>query len=391
MVKQPQHVEVIAVPLAICTLMVDGKRLSPSIFKQIVPEPLIDEETGQGRGEPIGWINIHQRDCPEYQHWHVVWMQDGHILRVAIVTEPTESERYLEKRRQSLSLRSQLTDLLAYSLALESRYEGSTFANNEQRTLKIGSYTLPVSTHVAHLLDALEEARACVDREQARWESHHPENAEFVQALAAARQIKEQLERQQIRLAHPALYNHRDKRLSSYARTGDDEETQSMIRYVDPRQEDPWLRLDRLQRQAELPSPSPKRPKKGKWFVSGGPGEEEHGPILWYSPQSLSEEKILAVELQIAEQASALAVFLALQTVERDLQAVHEAIDHLKNWPHDFLASSTQQKKPTKPTLGPKSIFALIQQEQMRFEAYTQGWYQMVADLQASEQLFILT
>ncbi len=291
------------------------------------------------------------------------------------------------KKRQSLSLRRQLTDLLAYTLGLEFRYQGSAFTNDEQRTLKIESYTLPVSIRVAHLLDALEEARARVDQEHALWQSRPSANADVVQALASAQLLVEQLGRQKVRLAHPALYNHRDKRLADYERTGDDEEEGQTYGYYAIESEDARSRLVRFQ----TPSTSPKRSKKGKWFVYEVPGEGENRQILWYTSEVPGEEEILAVEQLISEQASILPTFLAQQTVERDMQAVRKAIDDLKEPLHDLLVSSISQKKTAKASLMPKNIFALYQQEQDRFDAYTQGWQQVVVDLQESEQLFILS
>ncbi len=97
------------------------------------------------------------------------------------------------------------------------------------------------------------------------------------------------------------------------------------------------------------------------------------------------------MEQLISEQASILPTFLAQQTVERDMQAVRKAIDDLKEPLHDLLVSAISQKKTAKASLTPKNIFALYQQEQDRFDAYTQGWQQVVVDLQESEQLFILS
>src|SRR5258708_17349485 len=110
MVHQRRQVEVVALPITISTITIDGKRLSPPVFKQIAVEALIDEESGELRGIPIGWVNVHQKDCPEYDHLHILFLRD-HALRLATVAGPTERERYLEKKHQSFSLRPQLTQL----------------------------------------------------------------------------------------------------------------------------------------------------------------------------------------------------------------------------------------------------------------------------------------
>jgi hypothetical protein len=378
MVPQRRQVEVVALPITISTLMIDGKRLSASIWKQIAVEPLLDEESGELRGMPLGWVNVHQKECPIAFHLHVLWMREN-ALRLATVAGPTESERYQTKKRQSLSLRRQLTELLAYTLGVKFRFPESAYTNEELRTLKIDGYTLPVSKQVAHLLDALEEARTCLDQEQALWQSHQETNADFTKALAAAQALREQLEKQSIRLAHPALYNHRDKRLPSYERTDDDEEKRPISVSYEGGPERSWLRLPPA-------SPEPKRPKKGKWFLWG---KGENGQILWHTPGEVSEEDILAVEKQISKQASLLPAFLAQQTVERDRQAVQKAIEEKKEHLADVLAAASPSQK--KSSLTPKALFALIQQERDRFDAYTQRWQQVIADLQESEQLFLLS
>jgi hypothetical protein len=391
MMQHKRQVEVVALPIAISTLIIDGKRLSPSVFKQIASEPLIDEENGQLRGVPLGWVNLHQKDCPEHEHLHILWMRD-HALRLAIVAGPATSTLYRQKEHASLARRRHLTDLLAYLLGLDFRYKASTYQDKSQRLLKIDTYTLPVAISVAHLLDALEEARTCAEQEAARWKSAQQQPGSLDQALAGARLLQEQLEPLHIRLTHPALYNHRDKRLGAYARTGDDDDDEGLRvyrRYDDDIAQSP-------KRLAHLQQPTQLRPKTGKWFVFQEPGGEKDRQILWHTPASLDEEEILTIEQQLSEHLSALLVSLAQQTVERDTQAVRVAIEELQthlseHLPSPFASPPKTKQKETKTALTADAIFSQYEHEKKLFDAYTQGWQQIITDLQASEQLFIIT
>jgi hypothetical protein len=68
------------------TLMIDGKRMTPRIFRQLQKEDLIDPETGLLTGKPWGRVNYSPGDCTtEDEHLHVVW-QKGSELRRACVT-----------------------------------------------------------------------------------------------------------------------------------------------------------------------------------------------------------------------------------------------------------------------------------------------------------------
>lgn len=367
-------IEVIALPVSLCTLTIDGKRLSSTLFKQITTEPLIDEETGEVQGEAIGWLNLHQpKECPEFPHWHFLWIRRPFSLYHAIVSGPDHSSRYRQKKAGHSRQIQQLTNLLALTLALKFRFPPSTFTTEERRLLKISQYTLPTSANIAHLLDALEEARACKEREEEAWASE----ASSLEMLARARQIQEQLLQENIRLAHPALYDHRSKRDAYYRsdKESDDDDVGTLRAYGS---------FDAVR----LPPARPDYPqKKGKWFLCTGVQKE----VLWHTPDTANQETVQRIEGILAEQTAALCLLLARQTAEHDELLVRKAIEDLKGDLQDLLTSRlSPQSSRKKLTPSPGELFDLYQELDAQFETYTQTWQQSVSSLLELVQLFIV-
>jgi hypothetical protein len=68
-------------------LVIDGKQVTLSVFRQFQNEDLIDLESGQLKGVPWGRVNYDPGDCiANEKHLHVVW-QKGSELRRACVRE----------------------------------------------------------------------------------------------------------------------------------------------------------------------------------------------------------------------------------------------------------------------------------------------------------------
>lgn len=372
-------IEVMALPVSLCTLTIDGKRLSSTLFKQIITEQLIDEETGEIQGKAIGWLNIHQpKECPEFPHLHVLWIRGDFSLYHAIVSGPDHHSRYRQKQAGHHRQMQQLTNLLALTLALKFRYQPSTFTSEESRILKISQYTLPTSAHIAYLLDALEEARACSEREKKAWAG----TTDLQEMLARARQIQDQLLQENIRLAHTTLYNHRYKRDFSYRsdKEGDDDDVGT-------------LKVYGSYNAVCLPPARPDHPKKGKWFICSSPDAQRE--VLWYTPDRERQETIQRIESILTEQTAALSLLLAQQTAEHDEQIVRQNIEELKIDLQDLLASRLSSQGHhalrKKPTPSPAELFTLYQELDAQFENYTQTWRQSVSSLHELVQLFIVS
>src|ERR1700694_4792642 len=71
-----QHPEI---PISVATLIIDGKRLTSAFYKQITEADLIAENTGELRGDPIGYFHLHSKACPEVQHTHVLWATETEL------------------------------------------------------------------------------------------------------------------------------------------------------------------------------------------------------------------------------------------------------------------------------------------------------------------------
>ncbi|MGH3305308.1 MAG: hypothetical protein ACRDOK_27320 [Streptosporangiaceae bacterium] len=68
-------------------LTVDSKQVTLAVFRQLIEEPLVDED-GNLNGVPWGTVNYHPDKCAdERDHLHVVW-QKGDLLRRSMVRQP---------------------------------------------------------------------------------------------------------------------------------------------------------------------------------------------------------------------------------------------------------------------------------------------------------------
>jgi hypothetical protein len=65
-------------------LFVDGNELMLGDYQQLYEEPLIAGD-GALNGEPRGYVNVHDDDCTDTDHLHVVWQRGDKELRKSIV------------------------------------------------------------------------------------------------------------------------------------------------------------------------------------------------------------------------------------------------------------------------------------------------------------------
>lgn len=71
------------------SLTVSGKQVTLAVFRQLLREPLYDDETMTVNGIPWGTVNYHPDRCADDRnHHHVVW-QKGLELRRAQIDDPT--------------------------------------------------------------------------------------------------------------------------------------------------------------------------------------------------------------------------------------------------------------------------------------------------------------
>ena len=77
--------------LAVRTLMINGKRMTPAFYKQISEADLIDEHTAELRGVPLGYFHLHTKECPQLPHKHVLWAVETKLHLATIVARKDQS------------------------------------------------------------------------------------------------------------------------------------------------------------------------------------------------------------------------------------------------------------------------------------------------------------
>lgn len=77
-------------------LTIGTKQVTQTMYKQLPEEQVINDETGALDGEVWGWVNLHDKDCPEDYHLHAIWESDGQLKRACTsISCNTQYYRYL--------------------------------------------------------------------------------------------------------------------------------------------------------------------------------------------------------------------------------------------------------------------------------------------------------
>lgn len=67
--------------VSVKVLTVGTKQVTQAMYKQLVEEDVIDDDTGELRGAIWGWVNLHDKDCDEESHRHAIWEDNGQLKR----------------------------------------------------------------------------------------------------------------------------------------------------------------------------------------------------------------------------------------------------------------------------------------------------------------------
>jgi hypothetical protein len=203
-----------AMGLTVLTVAVDKKRLTPSLYRQIAAEDVIDGDTGELRGTPVGYFNIHPKEgCPQTPHKHVLW-GTGTRLRLAAVVQRQDDPRYWQQEQSYQQRAGDLLDLLALLLARANN--AYVLEERKQTTSKlvIAGYTLYVSSPAADLLKVLDHAQQQISTDRDLLLAQVPQGTEgqvgasdpLVDQLGGAETALRQLSELGIEVAHPVLY-----------------------------------------------------------------------------------------------------------------------------------------------------------------------------------------
>jgi hypothetical protein len=381
-------VEKEALPLAMLTVTIDQKRLTPAIFKQFAEEDVVDEETGELRGTPVGYFNIHPKEgCPEGPHKHVLWGKGTH-LRMATIVARDNDPRYEEREQASLRRRQEILHLLALLLAGAGEPYTLEEASDDEYELKIAGYTLYVDDWVPSLLERYQQAREQVQRDlTALRESGEPEasglkdgsNASpvpFESRIEGARKVMQRLIEQGVALTHPDLYEHEDERYTTVYGEYDDESIAS----------DEWM--------------DERRKRRGwKVYPAEGDKEQEKALIYWRKKSGL-DIATTALEMSIEPHALPFRVLIGERLTAEDKGKIQAAALKLAKSLDMFAAlakGATKAPQSNEPSisalssLDPSAVWKQYEQERKRFEAYTRTWDGHLASINALEQLFLIS
>jgi len=371
------RVEEEQLPLAIRTLTINGKRMTAAFYRQIIEEDLIDEETGELRGTPLGFVHLHQKEsCPDCPHRHILWMGEQG-LRHAVVVAPEDADRYAELQAESERVQHLLNDLLALLLVRAHRtpdltgfFEGSRL----RRDVLVAGESLSVSPEVCQLLVRLEQARGCLEQEQEHLQPQASESRGVTspagaQELATARQVQQELAVQGILLAHPLLYQHPQ---------GEGEHERVL------------LNTHPLGGQREVRHT---RQVQDHWLIYADPAqarERRSWLLFWrsthHATDQASDEQAAAIEARVWPHVPGLRLLLAEKVAPLDLQAITEYASSLA----EQLGLLPQEGNEAAALPGPAAVRTAIDARREQFAGYTERWRQSLAELSPIGQLYIV-
>jgi hypothetical protein len=374
----PSGIESESLPIAVATLIVDGKRLTPAFYKQITEADLIAEDTGELRGLPLGYFHLHTKSCPEKAHTHVLWGTETE-LHLATVFAMQQDERYQQQKQHSLQRQERLIHLLALLLGLADHPHTVEWVGQDERKLTIAGYTLYVDENIADRLKKLQQAREQQMKDKEAWqarqasdESRNPAPASDKEQRAAAEAILAQLDQQGIELKHPAQDEIEGKELAVH---------------------DYYTALVSQTTWCRYPAPS-----------ESGSREE---PLLYWRAKDLQQRRLQKERLTPAV-ANLLAPphavwLLRLLFAERMAQAqLARTRDSAEYLLRDADIAALLQQKPrgakarkkesfSPDDLDPDQVWACYDRESKYFNAFTQRWKSSLEQIQAVKQLFLVS
>lgn len=368
-----QLVEDELLPLAIRTIVINGKQLSPAIYKQLTEADLIDEWTGELRGIPFGYFHIHGKTCPEAPHKHVLWGSER-VLHLATIVSRDRDARYQHQEALSLKKQDDLMHLLTILLVLADHSFTLKWLSGDEREISIAEYTLYLSADAARPFARLDEIRAQYKEDFLAWQSEQQRGQEDPQATeeeqrVAARALMAQFAEQGGEIIHPALHELKADQTSPYG-------------YYTSRD---------LEALGWHPYP---REASGE--------RRQPALIYWRSKnhfRDLANEEPLRtlIESHFAAQISIqfFRVFLAQLRMETEKQAIEK--EALKLVQTGIIPLKKTQKtagaqaKTLPADLHPDRVWQAYQRERERFKAYTQRWDTQLEEIQKAEQLFLLS
>jgi hypothetical protein len=378
----PKRFEQVEIPISVATILVDGARLSPAFYKQITEADLIDESTGELRGEPLGYFHLHSKTCPETQHRHVLWTT-GTEVHLAIIVSPEEDERYQQQKEASQERQERLIQLLALLLGLADHHLTVSYQSERRRKLEIADYTLYVDTEIADHLQRLQLAREQLQQDQQAWQEHEGSD-ERSSSQAFGQQQREEAEvllaradQQGVELKHPARDKIEERELLIYSFYDNDDRD-----------------LD--------------GPKSWCQYPASTQGDQRVEPLLSWRAKERQQRRRQAEQLATVVEALLpgravwlVRVILAERMAQQRIRATRKAVEELSSDAEtaSLLKSRLRTAKTAKRQaesllpggLDPDQVWKDYQREANRFKALTQQWQAHIGQLSTLRQLFLFS
>lgn len=357
----PQGVEEEFLTVVVRTLTVNGKRLTPAFYKQISEADLIDENTGDLCGVPLGYFHLHTKECPDIPHKHVLWSMETK-LHLATIVARNDDPRY--ERQAELSTKKQRTfiSLLALALALAGHTPIIEWIAEDRRKILIDGYTLYSSSTVADQLKRLEQARTQQKEDTRIWQERQLSDETFEQGRVEAKAMLEQLAEARVEVAHPASFQiERTSDVSYY----DDLLTTSKWRNypVEANREDAllcWRARDRWTRDPQ------------EHF------RESVEAIL------LSPLKARCLRLLLAEH-------IMQEQIQRTRKMAEGFIEAVALTPKKAAKKTAGESKlSTVEELDPDHLWRCYEEEAKKLKAYTEQWDEQLSAINGVGQLFLV-
>lgn len=154
--------------ITVKVLTIGTKQVTQTLFRQLVEEEVIDDDTGNLLGPVWGWVNLHQ-DCDvKGRHLHVVWEDHGQLKRTTVrpfnsSQKDPVSDRYHHLREELKDTGSIYVSLVALANKGFNHWKSDdhkAFTHiNLPLTVKDVSVSVPVPMRVRDFFDAPEKMK----------------------------------------------------------------------------------------------------------------------------------------------------------------------------------------------------------------------------------------
>ncbi len=103
--EDTNKLSIATLPVTVKVVQVDGRAMTKAVFRQIVDSEFEDIDSGNPRGDLLGWVNEHDERCVGLgDHLHLLWRDkgNGEIRKSTLVTWTSSASGWRESRLRNL-------------------------------------------------------------------------------------------------------------------------------------------------------------------------------------------------------------------------------------------------------------------------------------------------